>query len=165
MTSIILSPIGTIHSPFDELPGMPIQPGDAPEIKGTIQLLPEYVPGLQDVQGFSHLILIYFFHRVGGHRLRVKPFLDVHTRGVFSTRAPRRPNPIGISTVRLERIEGAILHISDIDIVDGTPLLDLKPYIPAFDDRPGAKTGWLEGKTINLRQQLSDDRFDQDEIA
>jgi len=142
---------------------MPIQPTGAKGVRGKIQILSEFVPGLQDVDGFSHLMLIYYFHRVDGFILETRPFLDDSPRGVFATRAPRRPNPIGLSIVRLECIDGATLHISDIDIVDGTPLLDIKPYVPAFDHRTEAKIGWLTGNVDQVTQHKSDNRFNEKE--
>ena len=140
---------------------MPIQPSGAKGVKGTIELLPEFVLGLQDVDGFSHLILLYFFHHANGYALQSRPFLDECPRGVFSTRAPRRPNPIGLSIVRLESIQGTVLNIMDVDILDGTPLLDIKPYVPAFDDRANAKIGWLTGKAAQASQHIADHRFNE----
>jgi len=156
---IEFAPIGTIHSPFRELEKMPIQPAGAAGVTGTVEVLEEYRSGLQDLDGFSHLILLYHFHRSPGCRLRVVPFLDTEPRGVFATRAPSRPNPIGLSVVRLERIEDGVLHILDVDILDGTPLLDIKPYVPSFDAEGEVKTGWLEktGKAVQSRK--ADDRF------
>jgi tRNA-Thr(GGU) m(6)t(6)A37 methyltransferase TsaA len=159
MGTITYNPIGIIHSPFKDIKGMPIQPGGAKGIAGTIEIKPEYVDGLQDIEGFSHIILIYHFHLSKGYSLKVKPFLDETLRGVFATRAPRRPNPIGISVVKLVRLEGTILHIEDIDIVDGTPLLDIKPYVPEFDITGGKKLGWLSKKTDRVSKIKSDERF------
>lgn len=159
MSEIVLTPIGIIHSPFKDTKGMPIQPIAAKGIKGTIAMQEEYVEGLKDLNGFSHIILLYHFHLSRGYSLTVKPFLDDKLRGVFATRAPRRPNPIGISIVRLLSIEGKILSIEDIDIVDGTPLLDIKPYVPEFDSMLTAKKGWLSDKVKQARQRKADDRF------
>jgi tRNA-Thr(GGU) m(6)t(6)A37 methyltransferase TsaA len=161
MNPVTFSPIGTIHSPYKELVGMPIQPIGVKGAQGWIELLPEFVPGIKDVDGFSHLILLYHFHRVVGYELQTSPFLDACSRGVFATRAPKRPNPIGLSMVRLESIKGAVLHISDVDILDGTPLLDIKPYVPAFDNRADAKIGWLTGKAEQATQHLADNRFNE----
>jgi tRNA-Thr(GGU) m(6)t(6)A37 methyltransferase TsaA len=138
---------------------MPIQAAFADGAAGTVDLKPQYAEGLKDLEGFSHLILVYHFHRSEGYQLRVRPFLDEATRGVFATRAPRRPNAIGISTVRLERIEGNRLYVSDLDMVDGTPLLDIKPYVPQFDDRQKARIGWLEGRVREGSSVRADDRF------
>ncbi|MBC8507798.1 MAG: tRNA (N6-threonylcarbamoyladenosine(37)-N6)-methyltransferase TrmO [Chloroflexi bacterium] len=161
MNPIALRPIGTIHSPYNNVAGMPIQPAGAKGVRGMIKMLPEYVPGLLDLDGFSHLILIYHFHRVEGYALEIRPFLDKCMHGLFATRAPRRPNPIGLSIVGLESINGAVLHISDVDIMDNTPLLDIKPYVPAFDFRSEAKIGWLTGKVGEVTQFKSDNRFNE----
>lgn len=126
MQKIQYKPIGCIHSPFHDIADMPIQPIGAKGIAGTIEIHPQYTEGLKDLEGFSHVILIYHFHLSKSYSLKVKPFLDKQHRGVFATRAPKRPNPIGISVVRLRRIEGHILYIEDIDVVDGTPLLDVR---------------------------------------
>jgi tRNA (adenine37-N6)-methyltransferase len=155
--SILYEPIGVVHSPFSDLSGMPIQPSQAVGIPGRIELLPELQEGLKDLEGFSHLILLYHFHKSSGFNLEVVPFLDTVSRGLFATRAPKRPNPIGLSIVRLVSIEAATLAIEDVDILDGTPLLDIKPYISAFDHRPGSRSGWLEATA--QRNVRSDDRF------
>ena len=127
MNPISFHPIGTIHSPFKDVAGMPIQPAGAKGVRGKIEVFPEFVPGLKDLDGFSHLILIYFFHRVESYTLEIRPFLDEFKHGVFATRAPRRPNPIGLSTVRLECIDGAILYISDLDFMnDSTAVTQAK---------------------------------------
>jgi tRNA-Thr(GGU) m(6)t(6)A37 methyltransferase TsaA len=159
MTEIIYQPIGIIHSPFKELAGMPIQPAGAKGVTGTIDIDPAYAEGLTDLDGFSHIILIYHFHRSPGYELRVKAFLDDELHGVFSTRAPSRPNPIGISTVKLIRIEGCTLHIKEVDILDSTPLLDIKPYVPEFDVRSADRTGWLSGKAEEACGKKADERF------
>jgi tRNA-Thr(GGU) m(6)t(6)A37 methyltransferase TsaA len=139
--------IGTIHTPFKEAGGMPVQPLAGRGAPGTVELEPEYCEGLKDLDGFSHVILIYHLHMSAGYSLAVRPYLDQRLRGLFSTRSPRRPNPIGISVVRLIEVDGCILHVRDLDIVDGTPLLDLKPYVPDIDLRDDIRTGWLNGKT------------------
>ena len=144
MNEVNYKPIGVIHSPFKHPKGTPIQPTVAKGIDGTVEIFPEYVEGLKDIKDFSHIILIYHFHLSKGWSLEVKPFMDDQSHGVFATRAPARPNPIGISIVRLVRVEDNVLHIQDIDIVDGTPLLDIKPYVPEFDMREVEKIGWLE---------------------
>ena len=151
--------IGIIHSPFTALDGMPIQPAGAAGIEGTVEVFPEYEDGLKDLDGFSHIILLYHFHRSRGFKLHVVPFMDSQLRGVFATRAPRRPNPIGLSVVKFQKITGRILHIENLDIVDGTPLLDIKPYIPEFDAQVLVRTGWLEEKSKSVSQRKSDDRF------
>jgi len=160
IATITYTPIGIVHSPFSDTAGMPIQPSGAKGTKGTVELMPEYAEGLQDLEGFSHVILIYHLHLSMGFSLKVKPFLDHQLRGVFATRAPKRPNPIGISVVRLKEIKGNILHIEDIDIVDGTPLLDIKPYVPEFDAQETVRIGWLSDKIGKAsREKRSDGRF------
>lgn len=152
-------PIGQIHSPFEKPAGMPIQTTGAVGICGTVEVYPEFVPGLQDLDGFSHIFLLYHFHRSGTPELVVEPFLDSQPRGVFATRAPKRPNPIGISVVRLTKIVANILHIENVDILDGTPLLDIKPYVPAFDHHLVERFGWLERTSQHTQQTVSDERF------
>jgi len=150
-------PIGLIHTPFKQRQGMPIQPSRGRGERGTVEVAPEYADGLADLEGFSHIVLIYHFHRSQGFDLRVTPFLDTETRGLFATRAPRRPNAIGLSVVRLLGIEGNRIEVQDLDILDGTPLLDIKPYVPEFDHRTEVREGWLEG--VKGRRVESDDRF------
>jgi len=159
MNEVNYKPIGVIHSPFKHPKGTPIQPTAAKGIDGTIEIFPEYVGGLKDIEDFSHIILIYHFHLSKGWSLEVKPFMDDQLHGVFATRAPARPNPIGISIVRLVRVEDNVLHIQDIDIVDGTPLLDIKPYVPEFDMREVEKIGWLEKNIHKLSTSKDDGRF------
>lgn len=158
-SDIIFWPIGTVNSPFKEPPGTPIQPGADPDTRGTVEIFPEYREGLQDLEGFSHLILVYYFHLSQKFSLKVKPFLDDRQRGLFATRAPARPNPIGLSVVRLEKIDGTRLHIREVDIVDGTPLLDLKPYVPRFDSRAEATSGWMAQNLGRLERVRDDGRF------
>jgi len=153
MDEIRYRPIGIIHSPFKEPKGMPIQPSGALGIKGQVELLAEYRGGLKDIGGFSHIILVYHFHLSKGFSLEAVPFMDSEVRGVFAMRGPARPNPIGISVVRLTGVEGDTLQIEDVDIVDGTPLLDIKPYLPDFDWRKVDRIGWLSGKSHNVSQQ------------
>ncbi len=160
MDPVCYSPIGIVRSPFSELQGMPIQPGGAQGIRGSVEIRHDLVPGLKDLEGFSHIILIYHFHRSRGFSLCIKPFLDDHYHGVFATRAPNRPNPIGISIVRLVSIDGHALHIEDVDILDGTPLLDIKPYVPEFDVREPAHIGWLLGRVEGVVESRADERFD-----
>lgn len=153
------APIGIIHSPFFEPEGMPVQPSGAADVRGTVEVFEEYRSGLKDLDGFSHIILLYHFHRGRGFRLRVVPFMDTRSRGLFATRAPRRPNPIGLSVVRLDRIENGILHIQNADILDGTPLLDIKPYVPEFDSYGEIRTGWLEEARKTVQHRRADKRF------
>ena len=156
---IELNPIGIIHTPFAELEGMPIQPAAAAGICGTIEMFEEYHAGLKDLDGFSHIILLYHFHRSQGFNLHVVPFMDNRPRGLFATRAPRRPSPIGLSVVQLDRIENGTLYVQNIDILDGTPLLDIKPYVPEFDSAENIRTGWLEEARKTVSKRKSDDRF------
>ena len=159
MEPISYKPIGVIHTPFVDQEGMPIQPSGGSGIQGYIELYPDHLEGLKDLDGFSHILLIYHFHRSSNYTLSVKPFLDHEHRGVFATRAPRRPNPIGISVVRLEKIEGTTLHISNVDIVDSTPLLDIKPCVPDFDCLENVRIGWLAGRANRAAGKKSDERF------
>jgi tRNA-Thr(GGU) m(6)t(6)A37 methyltransferase TsaA len=159
MNRLEVKPIGTIHSPFFTPQGMPIQASGAKGIHGTVEVFPEYAQGLDDLSGFSHLHLIYFFHLAKPFALKVKPFLDEVERGLFATRAPSRPNPIGLSVVRLLKIESRLLHVEDIDVVDGTPLLDIKPYVPEFDVREADRIGWLGAVRNRAEETCSDNRF------
>jgi tRNA-Thr(GGU) m(6)t(6)A37 methyltransferase TsaA len=162
MNRLELKPIGIIHSPFASPQGMPIQASGAKGIRGTVEVFPEYSEGLEDLDGFSHLHLLYFFHLAKPSALKVKPFLDDTERGLFATRAPSRPNPIGISVVRLMKVEKHRLHVEDIDVVDGTPLLDIKPYVPEFDVRKADRIGWLEATRTKAEKTSSDARFARD---
>lgn len=156
-------PIGAIHSPFDDIENMPIQPTGAVGVKGQVEIYDPYVDGLQDLDGFSHLILLYHFHRSRGYRLTVTPFLDDAVHGLFSTRAPKRPNGIGLSIVRLLAVHGARIEVADVDVLDGTPLLDIKPYVPQFDARDDVAIGWMEGRLKPLGRIRSDARFRNEE--
>ena len=156
---IKFAPIGIIHSPFVELEGMPIQPAGAAGVKGTVVVFEDFRAGLKDLAGFSHVVLLYHFHRSRGHKLHVVPFMDSEPRGLFATRAPKRPNPIGLSVVQLDKIEDGVLHIQNVDILDGTPLLDIKPYVPEFDAQMEVRTGWLDEARRTVSSRKSDDRF------
>jgi tRNA-Thr(GGU) m(6)t(6)A37 methyltransferase TsaA len=151
--------IGTIHTPFTEKAGMPIQPAGAGGASGTVEVLEAYRMGLKDLDGFSHIVLLYLFHRSQGYKLQVVPFLDTEPRGLFATRAPNRPNPVGLSVVELDRIEDGILHVRNVDMLDGTPLLDIKPYVPEFDSPTDVRTGWLAHVRQNVSDRKSDNRF------
>lgn len=144
-SEFVMVPIGVIRTPFTELKGMPIQPAFS-QATGRVEVFPEYEEGLQDVEAFSYVILIYALHRSEGFVLKVKPFLDDAARGVFATRHPRRPNPIGMSTVRLLSRQDNVLEVEGIDVADGTPLLDIKPYVPDFDLKTGARAGWYDSR-------------------
>jgi tRNA (adenine37-N6)-methyltransferase len=160
MESITINPIGIIHSPHTDIKNMPIQPIAADGIKGYIELLPEFVPGLKDLEGFSHITLIYHFHKIKGYDLEVVPFMDTEKRGIFSCKAPKRPNAIGISTVKLIGIDKNTIYIEQVDMLDGTPLIDIKPFYPRYDNRENVKIGWLEkNKDLPLEQLRSDERF------
>jgi len=152
-------PIGIIHSPFKEAKGVPIQPSAAKGIEGKVEIFPEYTEGLEDIGNFSHIFLIYHLHLSRKYSLKVKPYMDDKERGVFATRAPSRPNPIGISVVELLEVDGNMLHIKNVDIVDGTPLLDIKPYVPEFDIHNVKKIGWLEKNVHKLPETKDDGRF------
>ncbi|MBN2888965.1 MAG: tRNA (N6-threonylcarbamoyladenosine(37)-N6)-methyltransferase TrmO [Deltaproteobacteria bacterium] len=156
---IEFTPIGIIHSPFTECDNMPIQPAGAAGIQGTVEVFADFRPGLKDLDGFSHIILLYYFHLNQGFKLRVVPFMDSEPRGIFATRAPKRPNPIGLSVVRLDKIIDGTLQISNVDVLDGSPLLDIKPFVPQFHAGGDVRTGWLEksGRTVTVRK--SDKRF------
>ncbi len=156
---VTFRPIGVIRTPFSDTEGMPIQAAASTGVAGRIELDPTLVEGLRDVEGFSHLILLYHLHRIAAGRLTVTPFLDDQPHGIFAARSPARPNAIGLSTVRLIAISGSTIDIEDVDMVDGTPLLDIKPYVPAFDDRADARVGWYTGRLGGLKDARADDRF------
>ncbi|AFK22559.1 tRNA (N6-threonylcarbamoyladenosine(37)-N6)-methyltransferase TrmO [Pyrococcus sp. ST04] len=156
---ICYTPIGIIHTPFKTPRGVPIQPSAAQGVKGVVEVFEEYSQGLKDIEGFSHIILIYHFHLAKGDDLLVTPYMDEERHGVFATRAPSRPNPIGISVVRLVNVEKNRLYVEDVDIVDGTPLLDIKPYVPEFDIRNVERIGWLEKNVKKLKSTRDDGRF------
>ena len=142
--SICYRPIGVIRSPHTDPKKCPIQPRYARGVEGRVVVDPEFEEGLDDLEGFSHVVLLFHFHRAEQYRLKVVPFLDDVPRGVFSTRAPSRPNGIGMSVVRLLRREGSVLHIADIDVLDGTPLLDIKPHVTRFGVDEPIRNGWQE---------------------
>jgi tRNA-Thr(GGU) m(6)t(6)A37 methyltransferase TsaA len=160
-TTITYRPIGIIKTPFENITGMPIQPHGAATTEGIIDLDPDLVPGLTDIEGFSHLILIYHFHQVKGNKLYVVPFMDDKPHGIFATRAPVRPSPIGMSIVKLKSVEENMIRFEGADMLDGTPLLDIKPFFTQFDNRPDAVSGWLDEKeNQKIRNVKSDNRFD-----
>jgi tRNA (adenine37-N6)-methyltransferase len=152
-----LSSIGIIHTPFKGCEGAPIQPATANGAEGTVEIFEEFAPALKDLAGFDRIWLVYWFHLTRGLQLRVTPFLDNTKRGLFATRAPCRPNPIGVSNVRLLTVEGTRLRIADVDMLDGTPLLDIKPYVPRFDCFPVVRCGWLDAATVKCG--AADGRF------
>ncbi|NNL75494.1 MAG: tRNA (N6-threonylcarbamoyladenosine(37)-N6)-methyltransferase TrmO [Desulfobacterales bacterium] len=159
MTTIEYRPIGVIHSQFKAPKGTPIQATGSTGVEADIEVFPPYAEGLADLTGFSHIFLIYHFHLSRKFSLKVKPFLDDKKRGLFATRAPARPNPIGISVVRLVSIKNYRLRVLDIDIIDKTPLLDIKPYVPQFDVRKANKIGWIKKKVDKIDRAADDGRF------
>jgi tRNA-Thr(GGU) m(6)t(6)A37 methyltransferase TsaA len=154
-----LTAIGTIHTPFRQATGTPIQPVRAAGTQGTVEIFPPYIAGLADLAGFERIWLLYWFDRAREARMRVIPYRDRGERGLFATRAPARPNPIGLSCVRLLDIEGAVLRVAQIDILDGTPLLDIKPYVPHYDDYPVTRCGWID--EVPDVPVVADDRFER----
>lgn len=141
----IMKPIGVIHSPFTEKSQTPVQPVFSNAV-GRVEVYPEFAEGLQDLEGFSHIFLFYVFHEANDFSLRVKPFLDDKIHGLFATRYPHRPNPIGFSVVRLLEKQASALKIEGVDVLDGTPLLDIKPYVPDFDIFLDTRDGWYSNR-------------------
>jgi tRNA-Thr(GGU) m(6)t(6)A37 methyltransferase TsaA len=154
-----LTSIGLIHSPHRQVEGTPIQPRWAAGIEGTVELFPEFAPGLRDLDGFDRIWLLYWFDRARAARLEVVPYLDTQTRGVFATRAPSRPNPIGLSCVRLLAVKGSLLRVADLDVLDGTSLLDIKPYVPDCDVFQIERIGWFASARGT---RIADGRFAKD---
>ena len=160
-------PIGTIFSPHKEVAGMPIQPVGARGICGHIEVEPRFAAGLKDLEGFSHVIVLYHLHRIEGFELLVRPFLDTADHGIFATRLPKRPNAIGFSVLELAGVEpgdsesgdGAVVRLRNVDILDGTPVLDIKPYVPAFDVWEAGRIGWFAGKAEAADTCKADERF------
>lgn len=144
----IMHPIGVIHSPFTDKSKTPIQPSRS-TAKGTVEIFSDFAEGLADVEGFSHIILLYVFHCSSGYELQVKPFLDNQLRGLFATRHPCRPNPIGMSIVRLLNCKKNVLEIEGVDVLDNTPLLDIKPYVPDFDVKTEVRSGWYQVRNMD----------------
>ena len=159
---IEFSAIGIVHSSFTTIEGMPLQPNSEHAKPGSVEIFPEFADGLKDVEGFSHLILLYNFHQSKKFRLQVQPFLDSVLRGVFATRAPARPNQIGLSVVEIEKVERNIIYLKNLDMLDGTPLLDIKPYIPEFDAPICTKKGWLESMLSEHCKTKTDNHFEKD---
>jgi tRNA-Thr(GGU) m(6)t(6)A37 methyltransferase TsaA len=158
---VVMRPIGAIHTPFDTQSGTPIQGALARDARGEVEVFEVFRQGLADLDGFSHAVLVYVFHRSEGFRLKVVPYLDDRERGLFATRAPRRPNPIGLTVVRLVEVDEAAgrLIVEGVDMLDGTPLLDIKPHVPAFEPNGEVRTGWLE--VARSSRTVADDRFDR----
>jgi tRNA-Thr(GGU) m(6)t(6)A37 methyltransferase TsaA len=157
--AIAYEPIGVVRSPYASLDGMPLQTVAAPEVEARVELIPAVHGALRDLDGFSHLWLIVHLHTVDGWTPEVVPFLDTVERGVLATRSPRHPNPIGLSLVELARVEDGVLHVRGIDLLDGTPVLDVKPYVPLFDAREGARAGWFEQVGERVHEVRSDRRY------
>ncbi|MCU0248273.1 MAG: tRNA (N6-threonylcarbamoyladenosine(37)-N6)-methyltransferase TrmO [Bryobacter sp.] len=155
-----LEPIGVIETPFQSCAETPVQPSRAREAVGRVRLNPLFVEGLRDLAGFDRVWLLYWLHRSAPPSMIVTPFLDASPHGLFATRAPARPAPIGLSAVRLLAVRGNLLEVAGVDMLDGTPLLDIKPYVPEFDSYPDCRSGWLE--TSNSTRQLGDERFQSD---
>ncbi len=159
MNQIKYRPIGTIYTPFKESKGTPIQPSASRGVKARIEIFPQFEKGLKDLDGFSHIILLYHMHKAKKYKLQSKPYMDDKKRGIFAIRAPSRPNSIGLSVVRLKKIEDNIIHIQDVDILNETPLLDIKPLVGEFDKRGEIKTGWLEDNVHKLHHTSDDGRY------
>jgi len=140
---IKLNPIGIIHTPYREPKGIPIQGKFEKSITGTIEIFPEYQKGIKDIEGFSHLILIYYFNRSKEVKLIWKPFLEDEEHGIFAIRSPHRPNHLGFSIIKVKKVKGNTIIFSEVDILDKTPLLDIKPYVSHFDSRKNIKNGWI----------------------
>lgn len=159
MQPIVYTPIGVVRSPWTQQAGMPVQTVAAHGSAGTIEVEPVFAGGLKDLDGFSHLWLLVHLHQSRGYTLDVIPYLDDQAHGVFATRVPRRPNPIGLSIVRLVRMEACTLYIEDLDLLDGTPILDIKPYVPLFDQRDTDRIGWFADTIEGVYTVRADDRF------
>ena len=158
---LTLIPIGVVHSPFRQAAGTPVQPFSALGSEGQIEIYAPYADGLLDLEGFARIWVLYWCHRAAEARLRVVPYRDVVEHGVFATRAPARPNPIGISAVRLLQVQGATLSIAELDMLDGTPVLDVKPYVSQYDSYPEQRNGWLSGRTARPAVLTADQRFEE----
>lgn len=155
-----IKPIGYLETPFEAVAHMPIQPSVIASSRGKAVLYDEFAAGLKDLDGFSHIILLFLLHKIEGYQLEVVPFMDDVPHGVFATRSPKRPNRIGMSIVTLEHIEGNVIHFQGVDMLNGSPLLDIKPYYSYFDDRQNVRNGWLEGKVLTAERLKSDNRFE-----
>jgi tRNA-Thr(GGU) m(6)t(6)A37 methyltransferase TsaA len=152
-----INPIGVVHSSLTQAEGAPIQPVFAKDSEGVVEIYESFREGLKDLEGFDRIWLLYWFHKARAPRLMVKPFLDNSERGLFATRAPARPNPIGLSSVRLLSIEAGSIRVAELDILDGTPLLDIKPYVSKFDCYQVKRNGWIDN--VPDKQGIADERF------
>ena len=157
---ITLRPIGYLETRFNDIADMPIQPSVLADTRGKAVLDEKFVPGLKDLDGFSHIILLFLLHKISGYQLEVVPFMDTLPHGIFATRSPKRPNRIGMSIVRVESVVGNIVHFKGVDMLNGSPLLDIKPYYSYFDQQTQVRNGWLEGKTLRPENLRSDKRFE-----
>ena len=157
---ITLSPIGRLETPFNDIADMPIQPSVLADTRGKAVLDEKFMPGLKDLDGFSHIILLFLLHKISGYQLEVVPFMDTLPHGIFATRSPKRPNRIGMSIVRVESVVGNIVQFKGVDMLNGSPLLDIKPYYSYFDQQTQVRNGWLEGKTLRPENLHSDKRFE-----
>lgn len=156
---IKMNPIGYIYTPFESVENMPIQPAGAEGVEGRLVVKPEYVEGLADIEEFSHIMLLYYLHQIKDPQLTVVPFLDNQPHGIFATRSPKRPNQIGISVVKLTRVEQDTLYIKNIDVLNETPVLDIKPYFIDFDHHDACRFGWYEKAMGKVKEARSDKRF------
>lgn len=157
--NIAYNPIGYFTTPHRNINGMPIQPSGDEGVRGSVVILPEYADGLLDLDGFSHVIMLYHLHEIRGSELLVTPFLDICEHGIFATRSPKRPNPIGLSVMRLNAVHGDTVFLENVDVIDRTPVIDIKPYVPDFDVLHADRIGWFEGKSRNAAHHRSDTRF------
>ena len=160
MLQVVYRPVGIMRTPFTSVRGMPIQPTGAIGVAGRLEIFPEYREGLSDLDGFSHVILVYHLHKIAGHCLTVRPFLGNSDHGIFATRSPRRPNPIGLSVLRVRGVTGTGVELENVDILDETPVLDVKPYVPDFDVWDADRCGWFAGVSENAARVRSDGRFE-----
>jgi tRNA-Thr(GGU) m(6)t(6)A37 methyltransferase TsaA len=158
MNIVKYKPIGVIHSPFKGQGGIPRQAAGVPDVTATIEIFDEYIEGLADLDGFSHIVIIFHLHLVQKGSLKTHPPWEGKEHGVFATCSPYRPNPIGVSICRLNSIERNVLNISGVDMADGTPVLDIKPYIPDLNPTKQIRLGWLEGKVKGMNKSKSGDR-------
>ncbi len=156
---ICFRPIGYFRTPFSSPVGMPIQPAGARGVRGQIDILEEFSEGLKDLDGFSHVFVVYHLHEVGGYKLLTTPFLDVVPHGIFATRSPARPNPIGLSVLKVISVDAGTIGLEDVDVLNGTPVLDIKPYVAEFDACNADRFGWFEGNSQRAREHRADERF------
>jgi len=151
--------IGVVHSPYKTVENMPIQSSASKDVEAEIEVFDKYKEGLSDLEGFSHIYVIFFLNMVKEPKLKVVPFLDTVERGIFATRSPARPNPVGLSLVELISVNDNIIKIRGVDMLDGSPVIDIKPYVPDFEKSENVRKGWFEGKSHKAEEILSDKRF------